>query len=121
MTRYRIYQQRSLLDLILTSDFNILTPPAQLASIGKSDDVFLTCELQLNMEAPNTILKTSIKTDFQVNERLEDVDWLEILSDKSVNDCWEAFVRVVNDIVLSNSRKFFFKQNPKNILKTLVR
>ncbi|KAL3286279.1 hypothetical protein HHI36_000788 [Cryptolaemus montrouzieri] len=111
MTRTRVNQEFSRLDLILTSDVNILTSPAHLSPIGKSDHVTLTCDLQLGLDKQRARKKTRLKTDSQrVNELLGAKSWQSLFANISVRECWSLFLEQVHEIVNSCSLEINFKQ-----------
>ncbi|KAJ3645724.1 hypothetical protein Zmor_023361 [Zophobas morio] len=104
-TRYRLNQQPSLLDLILTSDDSSLTDLMYLSPFGKSDHVTLKINLQLCYvlrQRVDTLSKLVTKYK-AVNDDLSNVDWTKLFSNSSVITNWESFKNILGDIVGKHS------------------
>lgn len=106
-TRFRGNQIPSLLDLILTSDENLLTPPVYLPPFGASDHVTLSCSLQLTMCEEKSECKKKWHTiiDFEkLNSHLFNINWQDTLANLTPNEQWARYLDITRVALSECSR-----------------
>ncbi|KAJ3640552.1 hypothetical protein Zmor_003845 [Zophobas morio] len=126
-TRYRINQQPSTLDLILTSDNNLFANLQYLGFIEKSDHIILKVDLQICFTSQRRV-STSQKTFIHfeaINQFLLTLDWSELLSNSSVENNGSTFKTRLNNIVseysstarITYEKRIADDKNPKSFFK----
>ncbi|KAJ3644167.1 hypothetical protein Zmor_026839 [Zophobas morio] len=115
-TRYRKNQCPSVLDLVLTSNPDLIANLEYSSPIGKSDHVIILVNLQINMQATNKItITTKSIINYQMLEKdLLEVDWASTLKYNTISENWEAFNSQLQELTLLNSiRRVFMKSTKK--------
>ena len=112
-TRYRINQNPSTLDLIITSDDNSLAHLEYLDPVGKSDHSTLKANFQIcTLSKERTVTYTRAVIDYRsVNKALTDVHWPSLFVTSSVADNWELFKTTVLDLVCKHSASISIKRS----------
>jgi endonuclease/exonuclease/phosphatase family metal-dependent hydrolase len=99
-TRYRVDQEPSLLDLIISNDDNYISEVRYCAPLGKSDHVVLRFSIQCYADRALTSDRRPIyhKGDYEkMREHLSVIDWdsnLEVCT--NVNTMWDTFMDVID-------------------------
>ena len=117
MTRFRINQSPSLLDLVFTRSLGEIGDIRYNQSLGKSDHLVLEFTFMVEIverENEISISKDYCKADFKgMNNELTKIKWIEEFRDGSVNDCYNIFLNKHADIenkfvpvrICTNNRK----------------
>ncbi|KAJ3665857.1 hypothetical protein Zmor_001324 [Zophobas morio] len=112
-TRYRAGQQPSTLDLIITSDDDLLANLEYLDPVGNSDHVVLKVNMQIcTFRRERTVSFLRTVTDYKsVNEDLKKLDWFTLLSDQSIEQNWQVFKNVLRSTVSKHSAVITVKRS----------
>jgi hypothetical protein len=101
-TRYRHNQEPSLLDLVLTSDENLVSDIRYRPPVGKSDHIVLTFCVECYIETQSTVTKLNYHKGNYIGlrEALSGTNW-DIAFDKcsSVNEMWDTFTNLLGEAV----------------------
>lgn len=116
-TRFRTGQQPSLLDLIITSDTDLVANLEHLGPIGKSDHTVLRFQLQISLTSrPRRTFTNKTVIDFEaLKNDLGQVDWVSVLSKHSVEENWCLFCEKLRELQSLNSvsrRYIIFPSKP---------
>lgn len=101
-TRVRINYKPSLLDLLFTRSKLEIRELKYLPGLGKSDHVILLCTLIINTLV--TVKAEGVKHNYyKINEELskeilDSTDWQSMFLNKSMNECYTDFLRVINKV-----------------------
>ena len=103
-TRHRHGQDSSLLDLIFTSDPEMIEDSIinHLSPLGSSDHEVLLWNIICYLDITNDNLGRKNRNYVNINipamnEYLTNIDWVNILSSNNVNDNWLAFKNIILD------------------------
>lgn len=120
-TRFRINNQPSTLDLILTNDDNLLTTPEISSPIGKSDHAVITTHIQFNVNSSPGLSNTLTYnyTDFdKVNDDLSQLDWHSVLNlSIDPSTMWNTFLQITSKTISVNTTQ---RKISKNNLKPWI-
>lgn len=92
-TRFRHGQRPSLLDLVITSEEDLVSNLRCMPPLGKSDHSVLGFHIQLSLKSQprrTSIDKTFINFE-TINCDLSRTDWASVLSMTTVEECWSSF------------------------------
>lgn len=100
-TRFRTGQQPSTLDLVLTSDTDLITLFDNLPPIGKSDHVVLKFSIQVLYESvPRKITKDQhIINYIDLNRKFANIRWSQCLVLPTVEENWQLFITTLQSAV----------------------
>lgn len=108
-TRYRVNQNPSTLDLLLTTDSDLFSKIDIGAPIGKSDHVTIMTNIQLIYSHKTQKNCSKIITNYKhLYRAIENHDWEELRSFTDINDMWHHFTSTIN--TLSETCSFVRKQ-----------
>ena len=97
-------RQNSLLDLVITSDPNMVDEVEVIEHLGTSDHSMVQWEMTYRVE----LIKETPKRDFrnanfdQMKEELKTVNWNKELGDKTTEEAWEIFKGKLHHQIESN-------------------
>ena len=104
-TRYRHGQKPHILDLLLTSEDNMIDNVEYQAGLGLSDHIVITCNLQvrsLNRKKVEPRFRYH-KGDYQMmNQNILAMDWESELNPLTADKSWTLFTSVLNDQMKSH-------------------
>ena len=102
MTRFRINQTPSLLDLVFTRSLGEVGDISYEPSLGKSDHLVLNFSVMTDTIHSDMELSQHrdwTKTDFKlIRNELKKIKWTDKFNDMLVNDCYNAFLDIYQDI-----------------------
>lgn len=104
-TRFRLYQQPSILDLIMTSDRNLLGDLEYLPPLGKSDHVVLKSSIQYTIHTPahKECTHRNFTNYTALNEDILNINWDTTLNLNEVNSNWEVFTQTLEHLIRKNT------------------
>ena len=117
--------KNNVLDLVLSNDNSVLNIE-NLGPLSTSDHVMLMINLNYsnNSQEKRDFYLNWNKADFNaMKNELSEIEWNDILSEKSVENQWSLFENVVNEIVSKNVPKcpVKFSGKPEWMNQTIVR
>ncbi|KAJ3662053.1 hypothetical protein Zmor_006420 [Zophobas morio] len=114
-TRYRVNQQPSVLDLIISSSPDLLSNLEFTSPIGKSDHVTIMANLQVSFPTHNRIISfTRSITNYRMLENdLVETNWEALLMHDTVEENWEVFKSHLLELSSQNSVSRTFTRSAK--------
>ena len=114
-TRYRVNQQPSVLDLIISSSPDLLSNLEFTSPIGKSDHVTIMANLQVSFPTHNRIISfTRSITNYRMLENdLVETNWEALLMHDTVEENWEVFKSHLLELSRQNSVSRTFTRSAK--------
>ncbi|KAJ3662573.1 hypothetical protein Zmor_006915 [Zophobas morio] len=112
-TRFRVGQEPSLLDLVLTNDPNLLGEIRHCAPIGISDHCVIETTLQYHSSSlQKHHFRKHSKINFEgLNSDLTNTDWTSLYSTSCCTEAWNIFRNVLCDLVSRHTTTYKVKCN----------
>ncbi len=111
-TRYRENQTPSLIDLVLTSEEDMITNIQYLPPLGKSDHIIMIMDTNLDITDKDYSMRYAYdKGNYEeIMNNLGKINWTEVLSDKNTEEAWEYFEQRLIEEMDKNIPKYRVKQ-----------
>ncbi|KAI8500844.1 hypothetical protein Bbelb_216620 [Branchiostoma belcheri] len=101
-TRYRVNQEPSILDLVITNDPDLIGDIKYLPGLGRGDHCCLVfpIEIESRPEVHHTTRRNYNKGQYaKAGDYLQEKDWQRELGNLDIHQAWEAFTDEINKVV----------------------
>jgi len=103
VTRVRLGNEPSLLDLVFTRNKNEVSDVKYCEGLGKSDhivlEVLVIVESLVKVEERREARNYKKANYLEINRNLFELDWEKKFFGKQVNECYEILIEIINDLV----------------------
>jgi len=99
-TRARVANNPSVLDLVFTSDENMIDKIQYESPLGHSDHgvLLFTVNCSTVISEPNDVKWNFFKGDYESMKKGLDVDWETLMGDDDINNMWAKFADKIEDL-----------------------
>lgn len=111
-TRFRQNQNPSILDLILTSDPDLISAINYDSPIGKSDHIMLSANIQVIKYDKSKERYSSFTNFATLSQDIHNFNWQQFSTITDMQEMWNYFITALNGMIETNTKLIKSTQNP---------